>query len=55
LQREINSSKKIPESKRIYYPDAIHINEITGEKEGSKNYGVNEVVYASKYDPKLKY
>ncbi len=46
---------KIPESMRLYYPDAIHINELTGEKEGSKNHGTNEVVYASNYDPKLKY
>jgi hypothetical protein len=55
LQREINSSKSIPESKRIYYPEAIHINEITGEKEGTKKYGSNEATYASNYNPKLKY
>lgn len=45
----------IPESKRVYFPEAIHINEITGENEKSKKHGMNEVIYASNYDPKLKY
>ncbi len=52
LESEIDHSVSIPEINRFYYPNALHLNEFTGEDELNQS---GSVVILQNFDPKFNY